>query len=155
MSQFDEKQLIFSQTGRFPCWQYVQYVHTALDRTAPLRRRVISQRRLAPWFNSEQHRQNPRKLEWNSTKLEECYTTWKERFFYKMYKCSLHEAVTTHYLTLIEENKNKPRFMFSTVARLTKSHNSVVPCIPRTLSNDDFVSFAALVSILSFMYHWT
>ena len=43
--------------------------------------------------------------------------------------------------SLTEENKNNPRFLFNTVARLTKSQSSVEPCIPLTLSSDDFMRF--------------
>ena len=42
---------------------------------------------------------------------------------------------------LTEENRSNPRFLFSTVARLTKSHNSVELCIPAALSSEDFMSF--------------
>jgi len=42
---------------------------------------------------------------------------------------------------LIKENKNNPRFLFSTVARLMRSPNSVEPCISLTLSSDDFMIF--------------
>jgi len=57
------------------------------------------------------------------------------------YRKALHKARTAYYSSLIGENKNNPRFLFSTVARLTKSLSSVKPCIPLTLSRDDFMSF--------------
>jgi len=57
------------------------------------------------------------------------------------YKKALRKARTAYYSSLIEENKNYPRFLFSTVARLTKSPSSVEPCIPLTLSNDYFMRF--------------
>ena len=46
-----------------------------------------------------------------------------------------------HHSSLIEGNKNNPLFLFSTVARLTKSQNSVEPCIPEAVSSEDFMSF--------------
>ena len=42
---------------------------------------------------------------------------------------------------MIEDNKNDPSSLFSTVARLTKSPRSAEPYIPLTLSIDDFISF--------------
>lgn len=39
---------------------------------------------------------------------------------------------------LIEENKNKSRILFSTVAKMTESHNSMELCIPMPLSSTDF-----------------
>lgn len=40
-----------------------------------------------------------------------------------------------------KENKKSPRFLFSTVARLTESHSSSELCIPIGLSGNDFMSF--------------
>ena len=42
---------------------------------------------------------------------------------------------------LIEEHKNNPRYLFHTVASLTKSHASADPCIPATYSSNDFMNF--------------
>ena len=44
------------------------------------------------------------------------------------------------YSLLIEENKNKPRMIFSTVARLTESHHSIETCIPRAPTCNDFIT---------------
>jgi len=40
---------------------------------------------------------------------------------------------------MIEDDKKNPRFLFSTVARLNKNPSSVEPCIPLTLSTDNFL----------------
>ena len=58
-----------------------------------------------------------------------------------MYKKALHKARPAYFSSVIEENKNNPRFLFSTVARLTKSPSSGEPCIPLTFSNGDFMRF--------------
>ncbi|KAF3687750.1 hypothetical protein EXN66_Car003422 [Channa argus] len=58
-----------------------------------------------------------------------------------MYKKALYDARTAYYSALIEENKNNPQFLYSTVARLTKSHSSVEPSIHLTLSSNDFMTF--------------
>ena len=43
---------------------------------------------------------------------------------------------------LIEEHKNNPRYLFHTVASLTKSHASADTCIPATDSSNDFMNFS-------------
>ena len=63
---------------------------------------------------------------------------WKDSLITN--KKALREAGTAYYLASIEKNKKNPRFLFSTVARLTKSQSSVEPCIPLTLSRDDFMT---------------
>ena len=53
-----------------------------LDNVAPLKRKIISQKRLAPWYNSQLHalKQTARKLErqWRSSNLEESQLVWKD-----------------------------------------------------------------------------
>ena len=85
-------------------------------------------------------KQTARKLErqWRSSNLEESQLVWKDSFI--TYKKALRKARTAYYSSLIEKNKKTHRFLFSTVARLTKIPSSVEPCIPLTLSSDDFIS---------------
>uniref|UniRef100_A0A3Q3FYF7 Reverse transcriptase domain-containing protein n=1 Tax=Labrus bergylta TaxID=56723 RepID=A0A3Q3FYF7_9LABR len=54
---------------------------------------------------------------------------------------ALRHARAAYYSSLIEENKGNPRYLFSTVARLTESHGSIEPCSPLALSSNDFLSF--------------
>ena len=118
-------------------------LHSALDAVAPLRKRVSYLRSSAPWYNSHIRmlKQNARKMErkWYSCKSVDSHCAWKDSLI--VYKRALRIARTSYYSSLIEENKHNPRFLFSTVTRLTKSHNSVGPCIPATLSSEDFMSF--------------
>lgn len=118
-------------------------MRTTLDNVAPLKRKVISQKRLAPWYNPPLRalKQTARKLErqWRSSNLEEFQLVWKDSLI--TYKKALRKARNAYYSSLIEKNKNNPRFLFSTIARLTKSPSSVEPCIPLTLSSDDFMRF--------------
>jgi len=94
---------------------------------------------------------------WRSSNLEESQLVWKDSLI------TFEKARTAYYSSLIEESKNNPRFLFRTVPRLTKSQSSVEPCIPLTLSGDDFISFTNLIlserrfmeffPLLSLMYH--
>ena len=114
-----------------------------LDSVAPLKKKKIKQHRLAPWHNAETRKikQKSRKLEriWRSTKLEESRLTW--HITLNEYKKALRKARAAYYSSLIDENKNNARFLFSTVARLTESHSSTEPSIPIALSSNDFMCF--------------
>ena len=114
-----------------------------LDTIAPLKKKKINQERQAQWFNTQTHelKLTSRKLErrWRSTKLEEAHLAWQDS--QKTYKKALRNARANYYSSLIEENKNNQRFLFSTLARLTKSHDSTDPCIPIGLSSNDFMRF--------------
>ena len=82
-----------------------------------------------------------RKLErkWRSNNSVEYLLDWKNSV--RVYKKALHKARAAYYSKLIQENKSNPRFLFSTVARLTESHSSTKPSIPRSLNNSIFMTF--------------
>ena len=61
----------------------------------------------------------------------EGHLPWKDSLI--IYKKALRKARTSCYLLLIKGNKNNPRFIFSTVARMTESQNFTDPSIPLTL----------------------
>lgn len=118
-------------------------LRSTLDSIAPLRQKSIKRQKTAPWFNSETCtlKQTARKLErlWRSDKREESRILWRES--HNNYMTALRRARAAYYSSLIEENKNNPRYLFSTVARLTQSHSSIDPVIPLALSCEDFMSF--------------
>ena len=118
-------------------------LRATLDSIAPLKKKSLKYRRLAPWYNPQTRnlKKITRKLErkWRRTKLEESRLAWMDSL--KSYRKVLHNARAAYYSALIEENKNNPRFLFSTVAKLTESHRSTEPSIPISLSSDDFMSF--------------
>src|SRR4029434_2069441 len=70
-------------------------------------------------------KQTTRKLEkkWCSTKLEVFHLAWKDSLL--SYKRVLSEAKSAYYSSLIDNNKNNPKFLFNTISRLTKNHNTI------------------------------
>ena len=62
---------------------------------------------------------------WHSTKLEESPLAWQDSL--KVYRR--------------EDNKDRPRTIFRTVARLTESHHYIEPCIPGALLCNGFMNF--------------
>ena len=118
-------------------------LRTSIDTVAPLKKKAINYNKIAPWFNEQLRilKQSSRRLErqWRSTHSEKFHAAWKDSFI--AYKKAIRRARTAYYSSLIEKNKNNPRFLFSTVARLTKSHSSVEPCVPLDLSSEDFMTF--------------
>ena len=57
-------------------------LRSRLDSIAPLKKKIIKQKRLAPWYNAQTRKlkQTARKLEskWRSTKLEEARLVWQD-----------------------------------------------------------------------------
>ena len=114
-----------------------------LDSVAPLKKKLVKQQRLAPWYNLETRtlKRASRKLEriWRSNKQRQSCIDWQNSL--KIYRKALKNARATYYSSLIEENKSNPKFLFDTLAKLTGSHESTDPRIPITLDSSDFMSF--------------
>ena len=79
-------------------------MRTTLDNVAPLKTKVISQKKLSPSYNSQQHalKQTARKLDrqCRSSNLEESQLVWKGSLI--MYKKALRKARTAYCPSLIE-----------------------------------------------------
>uniref|UniRef100_A0A4W5KMC5 Reverse transcriptase domain-containing protein n=1 Tax=Hucho hucho TaxID=62062 RepID=A0A4W5KMC5_9TELE len=90
--------------------------------------------------NTRALKQASRKLErkWCYTKLEVFRLAWKDSTV--QYRRALTAAPSSYFSKLIEENKNNPKFIFDTVAKLTKKQHS-----PREdgfhFSIDKFINF--------------
>lgn len=116
---------------------------SALDTAAPLKKKTIKPRPPAPWYNQElrERKQTLRRLErsWRLSNSEQSLEAWKTSL--QVYKKALKKAQSTYFSNLIEVNKNNPRFLFSTVARLTNNHTAIENSVPSTLSSDDFLNY--------------
>lgn len=95
---------------------------------------------MAPWFNdtTQTCKRKCRKLErkWRMTNLEVHRLAWDNSIAKD--KHSLSGAKMAYYSHLLNSNKNNPRFLFDTVARLTRKHR---PSNSAPFSANDFNEF--------------
>uniref|UniRef100_A0A3B3I3H5 Reverse transcriptase domain-containing protein n=1 Tax=Oryzias latipes TaxID=8090 RepID=A0A3B3I3H5_ORYLA len=121
----------------------LQALRSTVHVVAPLKPKFVRQNRVAPWFIAEtcSLKQEIRKLEreWRRSGSEQSLDIWKHSLL--NYKKALRRARSQYYSTLISENGNNPRFLFSTIVKLTRSQSSVEPHVPVSLSSDDFLTF--------------
>ena len=118
-------------------------LQSTLDSIAPLKKRSAKRRKLSPWFNSDTQKQKQmaRRLErkWRSQRTTDAFNAWREGL--TKYKKTIHASRAAHFSSLINENKNNHKFLFETVAKLTKSQNAINPRIPSLLSSNDFMDY--------------
>ena len=124
-------------------------VCASLDSIAPVKKKTKPINRLGmQYLNTRKLKQETHQLEkkWCSNKVAESFMAWQNSL--RIYRKALQQARKDYYSVLIEENKDKPTSLFSTVARLTRSHHSIEPCIPRALTCNDFMKFLNNIIIL-------
>ncbi len=99
---------------------------STLDTIAPLRLRKIKEKSPTPWYNEHTRtlKRAARKMErsWRKTKLEVFRTAWRESTL--SYRKALKTARSDYFSSLLEQNKHNPRYLFNTVAKLTKNKAS-------------------------------
>ncbi len=92
-----------------------------LETVAPIKLKKVREICAVPWYNSYTHslKKETRNLErkWRKTNLKVFRIAWKNCM--SRYRQALEAARTEHIRKLIDNNQNNPRFLFSTVARLT------------------------------------
>ncbi len=114
-----------------------------LETVAPIKLKKVRGKRAAPWYNSYTHslKKETRNLErkWRKTNLEVFRIAWKNSM--SSYRQALKAARTEHIHKLIDNNQNNPRFLFSTVARLTNNQTSPDLNIPSQFNSNDFMNF--------------
>uniref|UniRef100_A0A8C1ETF6 Reverse transcriptase domain-containing protein n=1 Tax=Cyprinus carpio carpio TaxID=630221 RepID=A0A8C1ETF6_CYPCA len=114
-----------------------------LEAVAPIKLKKVREKRTVPWYNSNTHalKKETRSLErkWRKTNLEVFRIAWKNSM--SSYRQALKTARAEHIHKLIENNQNNPRFLFSTVARLTNNETPPDLNIPSQLNSNDFMNF--------------
>jgi len=75
---------------------------------------------------------------WKKTKLEVFRISWKESSI--AYREALKAATSAYFSTLLEENKQNPRSLFETVAKLMKNKASS-PEVSKQYNSNDFMTF--------------
>ncbi len=92
-----------------------------LETVSPIKLKKVIEKLAAPWYNSYTHslKKETHNLErkWRKTNLEVFRIAWKNSM--SSYRQALKAARTEHIRKLIDNNQINPRFLFSTVARLT------------------------------------
>ncbi len=95
-----------------------------LETVAPIKLKKVREKSAAPWYSSSTHslKKETRIIErkWRKTNLEVFRIAWKNSM--SSYRQALKTARTEYIRKLIDNHQNNPRFLFSTVARLTNKH---------------------------------
>ena len=115
---------------------------STLDSVAPLRLKKIKEINPTPWYNEHTRalKVAARKMErsWKKTKLEVFRISWRERMI--EYRKALKTARSAYFSKLLEENKHNPRYLFDTVAKLTRNKASTSD-VSKEHSSNDFMNF--------------
>ncbi len=98
---------------------------STLDTVAPLRLRKIKEKSPTPWYNEHTRalKRAAWKMEcsWRKTKLEVFRIAWRENTLsFPFLRKALKTARSAYFTSLLEENKHNPKYLFNTVAKLTK-----------------------------------
>ncbi len=75
------------------------------------------------------------------TNLEVFRIAWKNSIYMSSYRQALKDARTKHIHKVIDNNQNNPRFLYSTVARLTNKQMSPDLNIPSQFNSNYFIKF--------------
>ncbi len=112
-----------------------------LETVAPIKLKRLEKN--MAWYNSYTHslKKETRILErkWRKCNLEVFRIAWKNRM--SSYRQALKTARTEYIRKLIDNHQNNPRFLFSTVARLTNKQMSPDLNIPSQFNSNDFMNF--------------
>ncbi len=114
-----------------------------LDKVAPLHLRTIKEKSPTSW-NNEHTRALKRETwkkegRWRKTKLEVFRIAWRESTL--SYRKTLQMAKSDYFSFILEENKYNPRYLFNTVAKVTKNKASTCVDISQQHNSIDFMNY--------------
>ncbi len=113
-----------------------------LETVAHIKLKKVREKRAAPWYNIYTHslKKESRNLErkWRKTNLEVFRIARKNSM--SSYRQALKAAKTEHIRKLMDNNQNNPRFLFSTVARLTNNQTPPKLHIYSQFNSNDFMN---------------
>ncbi len=113
-----------------------------LETVAPIKLKKVREKSAAPWYSTYTHsfKKETRILErkWRKTNLEVFRIAWKNSM--SSYRQALKTARIEYFRKLIDNHQNNPRFLFSTVARLTNKQMSPNLNIPSQFNSNDFMN---------------
>ncbi len=116
---------------------------SALDTLAPLCLRKIKEKSPTPWYNEHTRalKRAARKMErsWKKTKLEVFHIVGGKVSYPKAKPLKIARSV--YLSSLLEENKHNHRYLFNTVAKLTKKKVSTGVDIFQQHSINDFINY--------------
>ncbi len=113
-----------------------------LETVVHIKLKKVREKRAAPWYNIYTHslKKESRNLErkWRKTNLEVFRIARKNSM--SSYRQALKAAKTEHIRKLMDNNQNNPRFLFSTVARLTNNQTPPKLHISSQFNSNDFMN---------------
>ncbi len=116
---------------------------STLDTVAPLHLRKINEKSPTLWYNEHTHvvKRAAQKMERSlrKTKLEAFRIAWRENTL--SYRKALKTARSAYFTSLLEENKPNPKYLFNTVAKLTKNITSTGADITQQHSSNGFMNY--------------
>ncbi len=117
--------------------------YSTLDTVAPLRLRKIKEKSPTLWYNEHTRalKRAARKMKhsWRKTKLEVFHIARRESTL--SYRKALQSARSDYFSSLLEKNEHNPRYLFNTVAKLTKNKASKCVDISQQHSSNDFMNY--------------
>ncbi len=116
---------------------------STLDMVAPLCLRKIKEKSPTLWYN--EHTRALKRAAWKmersrrKTKLEVFHIAWRENTL--SYRKALRTSKSAYFMSFLEENKHNPKYLFNTVAKLTKNITSAGAVITQQHSSNDFMNY--------------